>query len=141
MPFLALSVEEEFILGLWRFLSSLGNICGLKDLIKILEVDKKFTHLIFDVLYLFASLTLYLVTIFDEYEFYEKQQIFKLDDYRLLSNFLNNLLYKIILNELIDLNALELNNYFMIFHQLLTVLHDKDSKRSFATSQDFWIIK
>ena len=129
------------MLGLWRFIYHLGPNCGLKDLIRILETDRKFAHSIFDVLYLLTSLTLYMVTIFDEYEFYEKQQVFRIDDYKSMAIFLNNFLYKIIFNELIDLSKLDLNNYFFVFHQLLTVLHDKDCQRSFTSSNDFWIIK
>lgn len=136
-----MSIEEELILGLWRFLCNLGPLCGLKDLVKLLEIDRKFTHSIFDVLYLLTSLTQYLVTIFDEYEFYDRQQVFRLDDYKTFALFLNNFLYKIILNELIDLKNLEQNNYFCIFHQLLTVLHDKDSQRMFTSNNDFWVIK
>lgn len=95
----------------------------------------------FDVFYLFSSLMLYLVTIYDEYEFYEKQHIFKLDDYKQYSLFLNNFLYNVINNELIELKTIETNQYFSIFHQLISLLHDKDTKRSFTSVKDFWIIR
>jgi hypothetical protein len=139
--FKALSIEEELILGLWRFICNLGPMCGLKDLIKLVENERKFSHPIFDVYYLFTSLTQYLVTIFDEYEFYEKQIIFRLDDYKIYSLFLNNYLFKIISNELIDLKNLDSNNYFTTFHQLLSILHDKDNQRTFTSNTEFWIIK
>lgn len=59
----ALSFEEEFLLGLWNFLRSLGPLCGLKDLVYLLESSKDFkSHPIFDVLYILSSLVLYLVT-------------------------------------------------------------------------------
>ena len=138
---LALSIEEELILGLWRFICNLGSMCGLKELTKLLENERKFIHPIFDVFYLFTSLTQYLVTIFDEYEFYEKQNIFRIEDYKIYSLFLNNFLYKIISNELIDLKHLDENNYFTTFHQLLSILNDKDNQRSFTSNNEFWIIK
>ena len=58
----ALSIEEEFILGLWRFISHLGHCCGLKELVRLVEIEKSFKHPIFDLLYLLSNLVLYLVT-------------------------------------------------------------------------------
>lgn len=61
--FQALSFEEEFLLGLWNFVKSLGTQCGLRDLVGLLENTRDFkSHPIFDVLYILASLVLYLVT-------------------------------------------------------------------------------
>lgn len=59
----ALSIEEEFLLGLWAFVTNIGPMCGLKDLVKILENGRSFSaHLIFDVFYLLCNLVLYSVT-------------------------------------------------------------------------------
>ena len=58
----ALSIEEEFLLGLWHFVCGLGPQCGLVDLLKLVQVDKDFRHQIFDVLYVVCSMMLYLVT-------------------------------------------------------------------------------
>lgn len=61
--FKALSFEEEFLLGLWNFMKSLGPMCGLRDLVGLLESTRDFkSHPIFDVLYILTSLVLYLVT-------------------------------------------------------------------------------
>ena len=47
------------------------------------------------------QLTFCIQRILDENEFYEQQKILKLDDYKIVANFLNNLLYNILANELI----------------------------------------
>jgi hypothetical protein len=41
--------------------------------------------------------------VLDENEFYEKQDIMKLEDFKLLSNFLNNFVYQALANELIGI--------------------------------------
>ena len=137
----ALSIEEEFMLGLWRFLSSLGPNCGLKDLIKILERDRCFQkHPIFDVLFVLSSLILYLLTIFDEHEIYMEQKILSRDDFKRLANFLNNFLYEILANNLIEsTTSLEKNSFFSVFHQLLVIVYDKETKQ--GQIEEFWIIK
>jgi ubiquitin-protein ligase E3 B len=137
----ALSIEEEFILGLWRYVCSLGPLCGLKSLLRIVQTDKELKHPIFDVFYLLCSLVVYLVTIFDENEFYVKQCILSLDDYKQLADFLNQFIYHLIADDLIDLTkSLDTNSYFSIFHQLLTILYNKDNQRSFTGNiNDFWI--
>ncbi len=138
----ALSIEEEFLLGLWSFVTSFTPMLGLKDLIRTLEIKKDFSHPIFDVFYLLCSLILYLVTVQDENEFYNVQPILKLNDYKTLCTFLNNFIYKIISNELVDLKTLDHNSFYSVFHQLLTTLYIKDSRRSFVeNTPDFWTIK
>ena len=139
----ALSIEQEFLLGLWSFVSSFAPMFGLKDLVRILEMRKDFSaHPIFDVFYLLSSLVLYLVTVQDENEFYNEQPVLKLHDYRALSTFLNHFLYKIIANELVDLKSIDQNSFYSVFHQLLTTLYIKDSRRSFVENNaDFWTIR
>jgi len=138
----ALSVEEELLLGLWRFMMSLGPQLGLYDLTRLVEMNKSFEHQVFDLLYLISSLVLYLATVLDENEFYTKQQIFKLNDYKLLASFLNNFLFKVVGNELVDAKSIEHNPYFHTFHQLLIILYTKDTRRSFTNECDsFWLIR
>jgi ubiquitin-protein ligase E3 B len=138
----ALSVEEELLLGLWRFMMSLGPQLGLYDLTRLVEMNKSFEHQVFDLLYLISSLVLYLATVLDENEFYTKQQIFKLNDYKQLASFLNNFLFKVVGNELVDAKSIEHNPYFHTFHQLLIILYTKDTRRSFTNECDsFWLIK
>ena len=141
----ALSIEEELLLGLWHYLNNLGPMCGLNELLKIVQNTKDFHHQVFDVLYIVCSLVLYLVAVLDENEFYEQQKIFKLNDYKLISNFLNNLIYKILANELLNQDpskTLQNNTYFSIFHQLLVALYMKDNRRAFSNDvESFWLVK
>ncbi|CAF0883062.1 unnamed protein product [Brachionus calyciflorus] len=139
----ALSIENEFLLGLWGFVTNIGPMCGLRDLIRLLETSRDFScHPVFDVYYILCSLILYLVTVLDENEFYVKQEVLKLNDYKQIAIFLNNLIYHIIVNELIDLKTIDQNPYFTVFHQLLLSLYVKDCRRPFTENPDeFWIIK
>lgn len=130
----ALSFEEEFLLGLWKYFSTLGPQCGCRELIKILDKDKAFTHPIFDVLFVLASLVLYLFTIFDEEDVFTQQKILSQTDCRVLADFLNVFLYEAIMclvgsdaNSL-SASTLERNSYFVLFHQLLIVMFDKVNK-------------
>lgn len=56
----ALSLQDSLILSLWQFLYNIGPTCGLKELLKIYEMNKD--HPIFDLLQLFSNLCSYLAT-------------------------------------------------------------------------------
>ncbi|RNA43855.1 ubiquitin- ligase E3B isoform X2 [Brachionus plicatilis] len=79
--------------------------------------------------------------VLDENEFYVEQKVLKLNDYKQIANFLNNLLYHVVANGLIDLKLLDQDPYFTVFHQLLFSLYVKDCRRSFTDKSEFWTIK
>ena len=87
----ALSYEQEFLFGLWRFFSLFLNNSNIsiKDLCNFIE--KK--HPIFDVLFVLSSLLLYLLTIFDSNEIYSEQSILTKNDFKKLASFLNYFVY------------------------------------------------
>lgn len=134
----SLSFEEEFLLGIWKYFCTLE----VKELVKIIDKDKCFTHPIFDVLYVLASLILYLFTIFDEEEVFTQQKFLTRDDFRKLASFLNQFLYEIVVSMAQTEANLEKNNYFVLWHELLLVIYDKDCKQSTREQMEqFWVIK
>jgi ubiquitin-protein ligase E3 B len=106
---------------------------------------EKFSHPIFDVLFVLFSLILYLFTIFDEEELFTEQKFFTKADFRILANFLNTFLYEIIVcfvSKASDVATLEKNSYFILFHQLLLAMHDKDAKQNTMEQMEkLWIIR
>ncbi len=126
----ALSYEQEFLLGLWRFFSLYLNnsSVALKDLCKFIIKQ----HSIFDVLFVLASLLLYLLTIFDANEIYSEQTILTKSDFKKLAAFLNYFVYELILNELIEAN------WFSTFFQLLCVIYEKFRNEY---DESFWNLK
>jgi ubiquitin-protein ligase E3 B len=81
---------------LWTLLQNLGPMCGLKTFIEHLAVNPKGTSPEFQLLTLFSDCMVYLLTLLDDVEMYEKQTPFALSTYVTLSVFLNNFLYRAI---------------------------------------------
>jgi ubiquitin-protein ligase E3 B len=126
----ALSYEQEFLFGLWRFFSLFLNNSNIsiKDLCNFIE--KK--HPIFDVLFVLSSLLLYLLTIFDSNEIYSEQSILTKNDFKKLASFLNYFVYELIMRDLTE------TNWFNTFYQLLCVLYEKFRNEY---EEEFWNLK
>lgn len=92
-------------------------------------------------------------------EMYEQQNPFKLNDFIVMSSFLNMFLYKAVLGNLfgkiyfkevlgvllnsilsIDLKTLQGNTLFQSLHTLLMLLYRRDSRRTYA-QPGHWLIK
>uniref|UniRef100_A0A1B6DG25 Ubiquitin-protein ligase E3B n=1 Tax=Clastoptera arizonana TaxID=38151 RepID=A0A1B6DG25_9HEMI len=135
-----LCYQESILHQMWRFLLSLGPNCGLKQYLELLIVNTKWTAPEFSVLILFADCMTHYVTILDDIEMYEQQQPFTLNDYIVMSTFLNLFLYKGILNNLFDIKSATTNGLFHSLHTLLMVLYRRDSRRTF-TAPCHWLIR
>jgi ubiquitin-protein ligase E3 B len=81
---------------LWTLLQHLGPTCGLKTFIDHLSINPKGTAPEFQLLALFSDCMVYLLTLLDDVEMYEKQTPFPLATYVTLSSFVNNFLYRAI---------------------------------------------
>jgi ubiquitin-protein ligase E3 B len=77
-------------------LQHLGPVCGLKTFVDHLAVNPKGTSPEFQLLCLFCDCMVYLLTLLDDVEMYEKQTPFALVHYSTLSLFLNSFLYRAI---------------------------------------------
>uniref|UniRef100_A0A146L582 Ubiquitin-protein ligase E3B n=1 Tax=Lygus hesperus TaxID=30085 RepID=A0A146L582_LYGHE len=135
-----LCYQDSILYRLWKFLESLGPNCGLKLFLDSLADNSKNCSPEFNTLILFCDCMTHYVTILDDIEMYEQQNPFKLNDFITMSNFLNQFLYKGILNNLFDMKGTSGSNLFHALHTLLMVLYRRDSRRSYCPN-NHWLVK
>ncbi|CAF1207544.1 unnamed protein product, partial [Adineta ricciae] len=142
----ALSLQDSLISSLWQFLNNIGPTCGLKELTKIYEINKDEHQPIFDLLQLFCNLCSYLATILDEEEMYKEQKYMELESWSQLCLFLNQFVYRMIRVEFVRTTAtspklkLENSQLYKTLHQLLILLHERNSRKSFVPDSH-WLIR
>lgn len=120
---------------LWTLIISLG-IKGFIDLIRYDDVNNPPGLL----LLLFCDSMTHYVTILDDMEMYEQQALFTLNDYIILSHFLNNLLFKTVHENIYETKVVFECRLFVSMHTLLLCLYRRDNRRAFAPD-NHWIIK
>lgn len=120
---------------LWTLIISLG-IKSFIDLIRYDDVNNPPGLL----LLLFCDSMTHYVTILDDMEMYEQQALFSLNDYIVLSHFLNNLLYKTVNENIYETKVVFNCPLFVSMHTLLLCLYRRDNRRAFAPD-NHWIIK
>lgn len=120
---------------LWTLIISLG-IKSFIDLIRYDDVNNPPGLL----LLLFCDSMTHYVTILDDMEMYEQQALFTLNDYIVLSHFLNNLLYKTVSENIYETKVVFNCPLFVSMHTLLLCLYRRDNRRAFAPD-NHWIIK
>lgn len=120
---------------LWTLIVSLG-IKSFIDLIRYDDVANPPGLL----LLLFCDSMTHYVTILDDMEMYEQQALFSLNDYIVLSHFLNNLLYKTVHENIFETKVVFNCPLFVSMHTLLLCLYRRDNRRAFAPD-NHWIIK
>lgn len=120
---------------LWTLIISLG----IKSFIDLIRYDD-ITNPPALMLLLFCDSMTHYVTILDDLEMYEQQAMFKLNDYIVLSQFLNNLLYKTVHENIYETKVVFNCPLFVSMHTLLLCLYRRDNRRQFAPD-NHWIIK
>lgn len=120
---------------MWMLINSLG----MKSFIELIRFDN-INNPPLILLLLFCDLMTHYVTILDDMEMYEQQSLFNLDDYVVLSHFLNNLLYKTVSENILDSKVVFNCPLFISLHTLLLCLYRRDNRRQF-TPENHWIIK
>lgn len=76
----------------------------------------------------------------DDIEMYEQQKVFKMEDYVKMSEFLNLFVFRIIWNNLMDIQTAASSDVFSATHGLLMILYERDCRRSYAP-KDHWLIR
>lgn len=120
---------------LWTLIVSLG----IKSFIDLIRYDD-ITNPPGLLLLLFCDSMTHYVTILDDMEMYEQQALFSLNDYIILSHFLNNLLYKTVHENIYETKVVFNCPLFVSMHTLLLCLYRRDNRRVFAPD-NHWIIK
>ena len=96
-----LCYQDLVLPSLWKFICSLGPGNGMKVFLDHLVVHTKTCAPEFQILILFCDCATHLITILDDMEMYDQQRPFSIEDFIVISSFLNNFVFKIIWNNLI----------------------------------------
>ncbi|XP_011210956.1 ubiquitin-protein ligase E3B [Bactrocera dorsalis] len=131
--------NDNVLYDLWLLLTSLGPNCGLKEFMELLKQDNVLQKPQVTMLMLFCDSMTHYVTILDEYEMYTEQKPFLLNDYVMLTYFLNNILYKLINENLLGTKNVTQCPVFVSLHTLLLCLYRRDCRRAFAPN-NHWLI-
>lgn len=136
-----LSYNEVLLPILWKFLCDLGPNCGLKVFLELLTQTPNSTeHPVFSLLSLFCESAGHLIITLDDMEMYEQQFMFSLEDYIKMGDFLNHFVFKVIWNHLMDIQVAASSDVFGSARNLLMILYERDSRRTF-TPKDHWLIR
>ncbi|XP_076363103.1 ubiquitin-protein ligase E3B [Tachypleus tridentatus] len=135
-----LCYQDIVLSNLWKFICSLGPGGGLKSFLDHLAMTSKICTPELQILILFCDCATHLITILDDMEMYDQQKPFRLEELSAISAFLNQFVFKLVWNNLIDLKTNN-NNYLLnSAHTLLMLLYKRDCRRPY-TSPDHWLIK
>ncbi|XP_044002807.1 ubiquitin-protein ligase E3B [Aphidius gifuensis] len=135
-----LCYQDKILYHMWLFLNTLGPHCGLKVFLDHLAANTKCSAPEFQLLVLFCDCMTHYVTILDDMEMYEQQEPFKLTDFISMSYFLNQFLYKAVLNNLFDVKTTSNNPLFTSLHTLLMAIYRRDCRRTFCPD-GHWLAK
>eukprot|EP00795_Rhopilema_esculentum_P015545 gene15545-6809_t len=151
--FSALSLSEQIMVRLWKFLYSLGPDGGLKAILSYVTGGSDSLPDSLDALLtLFCDCCSQLLPIVDDGEFYEQQKPFTIEESIRMSSFLNSLVFKMIWtresdevktkNEKASASkaALKDSAFMNSALTLLLLLYDRDCRRAFMPP-GHWIIK
>ncbi|XP_059216433.1 ubiquitin-protein ligase E3B [Stomoxys calcitrans] len=131
---------DKVFYDLWLFLTSMGPNCALKeylDLFKCEDFQKKPQTAM---LMLFCDCMTHYVTVLDEHEMYTEQKCFQLNDFVMLTYFLNNILYRIINEDIFGTTKnITQTPVFVSLHTLMLCLYKRDCRRRF-TPPNHWLI-
>ncbi|XP_023931674.1 ubiquitin-protein ligase E3B-like, partial [Lingula anatina] len=136
-----LSYQDLFLPNLWSFFCDFGPNCGLNAFIELLTSSPNNTHHpVFQMLTLFCDAASHLIVILDDVELYEQQKPFKLENVVAMTSFLNQFIFKLVWNNLIDVTTAASNPLFSSPHTLLMLLYERDCRRPF-TPDKHWLIR
>ncbi|EDW80029.1 uncharacterized protein Dwil_GK12351, isoform A [Drosophila willistoni] len=131
--------NDNVLYDIWLLLTSLGPNCGMKEYLELLKCEVGLQKPQTAMLMLFCDCMTHYVTILDEYEMYTEQNPFRLNDYVMLTYFLNNILFKLINDNILGGKNIVQNPVFVSLHTLLLCLYRRDCRRPF-TPPNHWLI-
>lgn len=131
--------NDNVLYDIWLLITSLGPNCGMKEYLELFKSEANLQKPQTAMLMLFCDCMTHYVTILDEYEMYTEQKPFKLNDYVMLTYFLNNILFKLINDNILGAKNIVQNSVFLSLHTLLLCLYRRDCRRPF-TPPNHWLI-
>lgn len=135
-----LCFKELILPHLWRFITLIGPHNPARAYLDYLSMHSKSCAPEFQILIIFCECATHLITILDDIELYENQKPFSLEDLVMISQFLNNFVFKLIWHNLIDIQNMSTNALLNSTHSLLMLLYKRDSRRPF-TPPYHWLIR
>ncbi|XP_023689106.1 ubiquitin-protein ligase E3B [Paramormyrops kingsleyae] len=135
-----LTYLDDLLPKLWAFICELGPQGGLKLFLECLNNDTDESKQLLAMLMLFCDCSRHLITILDDIEVYEEQISFKIEELVTISSFLNNFVYKMIWDGILENAKGEKLDLFHSVHGWLMVLYERDCRRRF-TPDDHWLRK
>lgn len=143
-----LCYNDTVLHDFWLLIASFGPSCGIKTFLELQSghtSSQTYAPTIL-MLLLFCDCMTHYVTILDDLEMYEQQNPFTLNDYIVLSYFLNTFLVKMVeahkesSKEIKDAVFDTKSTLFVSVHTLLLSLYRRDCRRQFAP-KDHWLIR
>lgn len=142
-----LCYRDVLVPRLFRLLQCLGPVLGIGAFLERLAAEAAGTQAgsrhrevpaELELLRLFADCLLYLVTILDDVEMYEKQTPLALAHYVTVTGFLNAFLFRVLWTGLVAADPAD-DPVFQSLHLLLEALHRRDSRKPF-TKAGHWLM-
>ncbi|OQV16517.1 Ubiquitin-protein ligase E3B [Hypsibius exemplaris] len=130
-----LCVQGALPSTLWSMIKGIG----VQQFVELLKPSANTYTTEFQLLGLFCNLSAHLITIMDDLELYEEQKIFTIADLSEMAKFLNELVFRIIWDELMPVGQLKMDPLFTTAHRLLQLLYQRNSRRRFAPDEH-WIM-
>uniref|UniRef100_A0A914EGA9 Ubiquitin-protein ligase E3B n=1 Tax=Acrobeloides nanus TaxID=290746 RepID=A0A914EGA9_9BILA len=132
----ALCRDDSILIQLWLFVESDNG--GLQTFLSYIKADPSASLPHFAPLSLFADIAYSLISILDEKEMYENGSPFSITQLCSIAKFVNIFCFKAIWEKLIDFSNERAQALFNSVYQLCMILHNRDSRRPFTSSHNFW---
>ncbi|XP_031779888.1 ubiquitin-protein ligase E3B isoform X3 [Nasonia vitripennis] len=132
--------DRNILYKMWLFFGTLGPQNGLKTFLEHHLKNTQLNTSELKMLIFFADCMNHYITILDDIEMYEQQDPFKLSDLICLSNFLNQFLYTMILDDSFHPETECYNPLFTSLHTLLMAIYRRDCQKKFC-DDDHWLAK
>ncbi|CAK5086928.1 unnamed protein product [Meloidogyne enterolobii] len=138
----SLSRNDSLVLAkLWHYINpDVSNTEGFKTCLGYLVTDPSVTSPHFAPLQLFGEIAYSLISILDEKEMYETEKPFTRIQLCQIATFANRFCFHAIWDSLIDFENRRSSLLFTSMYNLLNILFNRDCRRQFTPSKNFWTI-
>ncbi|XP_014671275.1 PREDICTED: ubiquitin-protein ligase E3B-like isoform X2 [Priapulus caudatus] len=132
-----ISHHESLLPKLWYYIHTHVR---LKTLLEQLSGNSSSSLPDCQVVILFCDCTSHLITILDDVEMYDQQRPFTLQNLVDMGAFFNQLIFRLVWNNIIDVKVVAVHSLFIAAHTLTSLLYERDCRRPYAP-KNHWLIK